>query len=95
MLGKGRVQQRAINELMALPVENPLRASSLGLLYNLQAHLAASQQAEVDEEDRELIMALAPLYQEQLAALLDRLPLLSQEDVLAQLNCQNPPSTSS
>jgi hypothetical protein len=55
MLGKGRVQQRAINELMALPVENPLRASSLGLLYNLQAHLAASQQAEVNEEDRELI----------------------------------------
>jgi hypothetical protein len=40
-------------------------------------------------------MALVPLYQEQLAALLDRLPLLSQEDVLAQLNCQNPPSTSS
>jgi hypothetical protein len=70
VLGKGKVQQEAIAELTALPVGNPLRANSLELLYNLQANLQANlaSNTEVSQEDRELVMAIAPLFQEQLQA---------------------------
>jgi hypothetical protein len=70
VLGKGKVQQEAIAELTALPVDNPLRANALELLYNLQANLQANlaSNTEVSQEDRELVMAIAPLFQEQLQA---------------------------
>ena len=70
MLGRGRVQQEAIAQLTALPVDNPLRANALELLYNLQANLQANlaSSPEGDEEDKELVMAIAPLFQEQLQA---------------------------
>jgi hypothetical protein len=70
MLGRGRVQQEAITELTGLPVDNPLRANALELLYNLQANLQANlaTNPEGDEEDKELVMAIAPLFQEQLQA---------------------------
>jgi AcrR family transcriptional regulator len=70
VLGKGRVQQEAIAELTALPVDNPLRANALELLYVLQANLQANwaSNTEVSQEDRELVMAIAPLFQEQLQA---------------------------
>ncbi|MCU0540571.1 MAG: flagellar assembly protein H [Oscillatoriaceae cyanobacterium Prado104] len=70
VLGKGRVQQEAIAELTALPVDNPLRESALELLYALQANLQANlaSNTEVSQEDRELVMAIAPLFQEQLQA---------------------------
>jgi flagellar biosynthesis/type III secretory pathway protein FliH len=66
ILGKGGVQKQAIAELATLPEDNPLRTSALELLYNLQANLAAHQ--DLEAEDRELIMALAPLYQQQIEA---------------------------
>ncbi|HAG85866.1 MAG TPA: flagellar assembly protein H [Cyanobacteria bacterium UBA12227] len=66
ILGKGRVQTLAIEELAALPGENQLRDNTLELLYELQAHLNANQ--IVETEDRELIMALAPLYRQQINA---------------------------
>jgi flagellar biosynthesis/type III secretory pathway protein FliH len=70
MLGKGRVQQEAIAELTRLPADNPLRANALELLYNLQANLQANlaNNSEGDRDDRELIMAITPLFQEQLQA---------------------------
>ncbi len=71
VLGRGRVQEKAIAELAALPVDDPLRLNSLELVYVLQANLAARAQRELEEldtEDRELIMAVAPLFQEQLNA---------------------------
>jgi hypothetical protein len=70
MLGRGRVQQEAIAQLTALSVDNPLRSNALELLYNLQANLQANlaTSPQADEEDRELIMAIAPLFQEQLQA---------------------------
>jgi hypothetical protein len=70
VLGKGRVQQEAIGQLTALPVDNPLRANALELLYVLQANLQANlaSNTEVSQEDRELVMTIAPLFQEQLQA---------------------------
>ncbi len=64
LLGRGRVQSRAIDELEALPVNDPLRSMTLELLYNLQRNLQLTQEPDRDEEDRELIMRLAPLYQQ-------------------------------
>ena len=78
MLGRGRVQQQAIAELSALPVDNPLRANALELLYILQANLQANTPTipAGDEEDQELVMAIryamaaphAPLFQQHLEA---------------------------
>ena len=66
ILGKGGVQKQAIQEVGALPEDNSLRENALELLYNLQVNLTANQ--ELETEDRELIMALAPLYRQQLNA---------------------------
>jgi hypothetical protein len=62
LLGRGRVQKRAIDALESLPANDPIRSNTLKLLYNLQKNLAFKQ--GVDEEDRELIMRLAPLYEQ-------------------------------
>ncbi|MFB2880408.1 hypothetical protein [Floridanema aerugineum] len=64
ILGKGNVQKQAIDDLEKLPVNNPYRAAALELLYNLQRNLQANQVQVQDEEDQELIMRLAPLYQQ-------------------------------
>ncbi len=63
MLGRGKVQSRAIDELEALPVSHPFRQATLELLYTLRQNLAAQTISE--PEDRELIMRLAPLYQQE------------------------------
>ncbi len=65
ILGKGRVQQQAIQELQALPPENPLREVAMNLLSNLKSTLELKQ--ELDQEERELIMQLSPVYEQQLA----------------------------
>ncbi|TAE58838.1 MAG: DUF4351 domain-containing protein [Nostocales cyanobacterium] len=62
ILGRGNVQKQAIDELAALPPDHPLRKVTLELLYNLQQNLNINQSIESD--DRELVMRLAPLYQE-------------------------------
>lgn len=66
VLGRGTVQQQAIDELEALPTENPFRANALTLLSRLQADLQANQ--NLNTEDRELIMRLSPLFDRQLEA---------------------------
>ncbi len=58
------MQKNAINELTALPADNPLRVNALELLYNLRVILETNQNLE--PEDRELIMELSPLYLERL-----------------------------
>jgi hypothetical protein len=62
ILGKGGVQARAIDELEALPPNHPFKARTLELLYNLSRNLEATNSPI--EEDRTLIMRLAPLYQQ-------------------------------
>ncbi|MEH2261434.1 hypothetical protein [Nostoc sp.] len=62
IIGRGNVQKQAIDELEALTPDNPFRKAALELLYNLQQNLQVTQNR--DEEDRELLMRLAPLYQQ-------------------------------
>ena len=68
ILGRGRVQERAILQLSGLSVDNPIRAIALELLYKLQSGLAVNQEQQLEAEDRELVMAIAPLFQQQLEA---------------------------
>lgn len=62
ILGRGTVQKQAIDELEALPLNHPFQRMTLELLYNLRQNLEINQNPEAD--DRELIMRLAPLYQQ-------------------------------
>lgn len=62
ILGRGRVQAQAIDELEALPSNHPFRRATLELLYNLRQNLRVNQTPE--DDDRELIMRLEPLYQQ-------------------------------
>ncbi|MDZ8078959.1 MAG: DUF4351 domain-containing protein [Nostoc sp. SerVER01] len=62
ILGRGTVQKQAIDELEALPSNHPFRKATLELLYNLRQNLRVNQNLE--EGDRELIMRLQPLYQQ-------------------------------
>lgn len=62
IIGRGNVQKQAIDELEALTPDNSFRKAALELLYNLQQNLQLTQNQ--DEEDRELLMRLAPLYQQ-------------------------------
>lgn len=64
LLGRGTVQKQAIDELVALPSNQPYVKITLELLYNLQENLRINQNRETETEDRELIMRLAPLYQQ-------------------------------
>jgi hypothetical protein len=62
ILGKGGIQSRAVDELEALPPNHPFKARTLELLYNLSRNLEVTNSPI--EEDRTLIMRLAPLYQQ-------------------------------
>ena len=55
-------QERAIDELARLLPNNPLKSASLNLLSNLSKNLEAL--SKKTQEDREFIMRLAPLYQQ-------------------------------
>jgi predicted transposase/invertase (TIGR01784 family) len=63
VLGRGRVHKEAIDELEALSENNPFRQRALELLYTLQKSLKLKQ--DIESEDRELIMRLEPLYQQE------------------------------
>jgi hypothetical protein len=63
LIGRGSIQKQAIDELEALEANNPFRSRALELLYNLQQNLKANPE-EQEQDDRELIMRLAPLYQQ-------------------------------
>jgi hypothetical protein len=69
ILGKGKVQENAIDELKALPKEYPHRANVLELIGNLFAMLEANkkQGKKLEEEEQDLIMKLSPIYMEKLA----------------------------
>ncbi len=60
ILGKGATQRQAIDELLALPKEHPLRNNVLELLANWRIFLEERQ--TLDEDERELIMNLLPAY---------------------------------
>jgi Domain of unknown function (DUF4351) len=66
LLGKGRVQSQAIEEVAALPPDNPYRQNALDLLGNLKVILEA--RAIIEPEEQNLIMQLSPLYLEKIHA---------------------------
>jgi hypothetical protein len=68
ILGRGSTQQRAIAALNALPEDDPLRSVTIELVYQLQSSLTGNREQDLGLEDRELIMAIVPLFQERLAA---------------------------
>jgi len=61
LLGRGRVQQGAIEEVMAMGSEDPERLRVLELLGNWKIVLDEKREA-LREEERELIMNLSPAY---------------------------------
>jgi hypothetical protein len=63
VLGRDRIQTEAIDELETLSADNPFRQQALELLYTLRKNLEWNQ--ELEPEDQELIMRLAPLYQQE------------------------------
>jgi hypothetical protein len=81
ILGRGSVQSQAIVELSNLPLNHPYRQATLELVYNLRQNLRINQNLESD--DRELIMRLEPLYQQDR----ERAKLEGQQDlIIRQLN---------
>ena len=69
ILGRGKVQQNAIEELNNLPSNYDHRHNVIELVCNLFAMLELNQQEGnlLTREDRELIMNLSPVYLEKLA----------------------------
>ena len=65
LLGRGGVQKRAIEEVKALDINNPLRSKAVNLLANLKTTLELNQ--NLDVEDRNLVMQLSPIYEQRLA----------------------------
>jgi predicted transcriptional regulator len=61
-LGRRGTRERAIDELERLSPNAPLKSASLNLLYNLSRNLEAL--SKKTQEDRNFIMRLAPLYQQ-------------------------------
>ena len=70
LLGKGATQQQALSEVLALPVDNPQRATALRLLTNWRITIETN--ANIDEEDQELMMVLSQAYLEWERATEDR-----------------------
>ena len=70
LLGKDATQQQALSEVLALPVDNPQRATALRLLTNWRITIETN--ANIDEEDRELMMVLSQAYLEWERATEDR-----------------------
>ncbi|MEQ9482895.1 hypothetical protein, partial [Coleofasciculus sp. F4-SAH-05] len=60
VLGKRRTQQQAIEELLELPQESPLRRNILEILANWRINVGRSER--LSNADRELIMNLSPAY---------------------------------
>ncbi|WP_293258243.1 MULTISPECIES: hypothetical protein [unclassified Microcoleus] len=58
ILGKGKVQERAIAQMSVLATDDPLRITALELLYRLQSNLVADIPQKLEPEERELIMAI-------------------------------------
>ena len=62
ILGRGSTQEQAIVELQRLSLNHPFQKVKLELVYNLRENLKVNQ--DLDSEDRELIMRLEPIYQQ-------------------------------
>ena len=68
VLGRGKVQRQAVEELEALANNSPFLGDIIELVHNLIAVLSTRQRQEhdIDQDDQELIMKLSQMYQQQL-----------------------------
>lgn len=62
LLGKGNTQREAVEEVIALPRDNEARLAALKLLTSWKVSIEAK--AEIEQEERELIMTLSQAYLE-------------------------------
>ncbi|GJD22576.1 hypothetical protein RIVM261_075320 [Rivularia sp. IAM M-261] len=62
MLGRDTVQKNAIDEFISLPDDDPFKGATLECLYNFKQNLEFYKPE--DTEETELLMRLAPLYQQ-------------------------------
>ena len=69
VLGRGKVQRQAVEELEALSENSPFLTNIIQLVHDLIAVLSARQEKEhdIDKDDQELIMKLSEMYEQQLA----------------------------
>ncbi len=86
LLGKGRVQAQAIQELETLPEENRCRESVRKLVTELVALLTKRQNQEknLDPEDKELIVTLTQMYEEAMADVREEIRQQAKEEFLQQ-----------
>lgn len=63
LLGRGKVQQQAVADLLELAPEDPMRQNVLRALSNCRIVVSAKQE-ELEEEEKELIMNLSPAFLE-------------------------------
>jgi hypothetical protein len=61
LLGKGKIQRKAISELIALPPEYPLRGNILALISIWRLNLES--QANLTKDERELFMILSTAFE--------------------------------
>jgi len=62
VLGKGKVQKQAVDELLALPDTNPYKENTLRMLANLR--IVIIKQTNLSDEDQEDVMNLSTAYLE-------------------------------
>ncbi len=83
LVGKGKVQQRAVAEMAALPVEHAFRGNALDLFLSLKLELEAKQ--TIEPEERELLMQLSPLLIEKIEAAEQRGRQAGESELLLRL----------
>ena len=66
LMGKGNVQQTAIAEVAALPINHPYRSNALDLLLSYKVELEVRR--TIEPEERALIVQLSPLLLERISA---------------------------
>lgn len=64
ILGRGKVQQEAINEIEALPVDSPYRDEALKLFVKLKVTLENRNDREQNETELMMKLAESPLFTE-------------------------------
>ncbi len=83
LMGRGKVQQQAMAEVAALPDNHIYRYNALNLLLSYTVELEARQDTE--QEERDLIMQLSPLFLERIAAAEQKGNLIGHQDLVLRL----------
>jgi len=85
VLGKGKVQRRAVEELLELPDSNQYKESTLRMIANLR--IVTIKQTNLTEEDQETVMNLSTAYVEWEQKTLEQGELIGElKLIIRQLN---------